>query len=197
VPRTRSAAAHQKVLDAVSELVAEHGIEGASMDAVARKSGVSKATIYKHWKDKDALLLEMLARMAGLHGRPSFDSGDTRADMIAVLSYRPKENANLRERITPHFVAYSATNREFGLAWRNMAMDPPRRELTHLLKSGIKKGELTPKLDLDLCLTLLLGPILYWHIFTKLRKESEDPRPLAEGVVDAFWRAFGIKKPRN
>ncbi len=197
MPRTRSAAAHQKVLDAVSELVAEHGIEGASMDAVARKSGVSKATIYKHWKDKDALLLEMLARMAGLHGRPSFDSGDTRADMIAVLSYRPKENANLRERITPHFVAYSATNREFGLAWRNMAMDPPRRELTHLLKSGIKKGELTPKLDLDLCLTLLLGPILYWHIFTKLRKESEDPRPLAEGVVDAFWRAFGIKKPRN
>ncbi len=109
--RTRSASAHQKVLDAALALVAERGVDGTSMDAIAGKSGVSKATIYKHWADKDALLLEMMAELHGLQIRPLFDSGDTRADMVAVLSYRPREKADMRERIMPRFLAYSGRQR--------------------------------------------------------------------------------------
>ena len=191
MPRTRSASAHQKVLKAAMELVAEHGVDATSMDAVAQKSGVSKATIYKHWADKDALLLEMMADAAGLHSRPTFDTGNTRADMTAVLAYRPPENPAVRDRVVPHFVAYSARNKAFGIAWRKMAMDPPRRELERLIKQGIEQGVLSRKLDLDLCLGLLLGPMIYWHIF---HKESHDaPKDLAEGVIDAFWKAFGLK----
>ncbi len=73
-----------------------------------------------------------------------------------------------------------------------MVMEPPRKELKHLMKLGIEKGELPAKLDLSLCLALLLGPIVYWHVF--LRRTPENPKRLAEGVVDAFWRAFGLKK---
>jgi len=71
-------------------------------------------------------------------------------------------------------------------------MEPPRQELKKLIKLGIKKGELASGLDVDLSLTLLLGPIIYWHVF--LRRTSEAPRDLAEGVADAFWRPFGLKK---
>jgi AcrR family transcriptional regulator len=190
MPRGRSASAHQKVLNAAIQLIAEQGIDTTSMDAIARESGVSKATIYKHWADKNALLLEVMAEVNGLHLRPKFDRGNTRADLVAVLSYRAPEHAEMRERIMPHFMVYSAHNQEVGLAWRNMVMDPPRRELKHLLKLGVSRGELTSGLDLDLSIALLLGPILYWFIFW--RKLKEDPKELAEGVVDAFWRAFGI-----
>lgn len=165
------------------------------MDAVANKSGVSKATIYKHWADKDALLLEMMAFVNGLHTRPVFDSGNTRADMIALLGYRPSEHADIRERIMPHLVAYSASNVAFGTAWRNMVMEPPRRELKRLMHSGMDKGELSPELDPDLSLALLLGPVLYWHVF--LKRTSVDTKALAEGVVDAFWKAFGVKKRKS
>ncbi len=192
MPRKRSATAHRKVLDAALELVAECGIEGTSMDAIARKSGVSKATIYKHWADKETLLLEMMADVTGISGRPSFDSGFIKSDMVDVLSYRPPEHAELRERIGQHFVAYGARNREFGRAWRKMVMEPPRRELKHLIGAGIKKKELSPGIDLDLALGLLLGPMLYWHIFFK--GTTEDPRHMAELVVEAFWRAYGLKK---
>ncbi len=191
MPRALSVSAHQKVLKAALELVAQHGIEGASMDAVARQSGVSKATIYKHWSDKDALLLEMMADAGGLRSRPAFDTGDTRRDMVALLSYRPPENAEVRERILPHIVAYSARNRSFGVAWRKMVMDPRIRELRHLIESGIQKCELKPKLNIELAVGLLLGPMLYWHIFQKDRNPPEDFKPLAAGVVDAFWKAFG------
>lgn len=175
------------------ELVAEHGVNATSMDAIAGRSGVSKATIYKHWSDKDALLLEMMAYAHGLHARPLFDSGNTRADMAAVLGYRPQENAEMRERMLPHFVAYSATNLEFGLTWRKMVMEPPLRELKHLIQLGIDKGELARDLNFELALALLLGPMLYWHMF--LKTPSGDRKELAVGVIDAFWKAFGAKNP--
>jgi AcrR family transcriptional regulator len=190
MPRTLSESAHHKAIRAALKLVAKNGVDGTSMDAIAATSGVSKATLYKHWKDKEALLLEVMATIAGLNARPSFDTGNTRADMIAVLAYHPKENREMRERLLPQFVAYSARNVEFGLAWRNMAMEPPRRELKHFIAQGIAKGELKKDLDLDISLATLLGTVLYWHIF--LRRTIEDPRVLAEGVVDVFWRAFGV-----
>jgi AcrR family transcriptional regulator len=225
MPRPRSASSHKKVLDAALLLVSERGIEGASMDAIAEASGVSKATIYKHWKDKDALLLEMMAEMAGLRSRPSFDSGNARADVLAVLSYQPKENAELKERIMPHWIAYSARNLSFGRAWRHMVMEPPRQELRRILKLGIDRGEVSSALNVELSLALLLGPMIYLHVFQKgpdegrgaagnngapaARAAARSKQPivwvthqtdvgdLAAGVVDAFWRAYGAKpEPR-
>jgi AcrR family transcriptional regulator len=187
--RPQSADAHRKVLDAALELVAERGIDATSMDAIAEASGVSKATIYKHWADKDALLLEMLAEASGLYTRPRFDSGNTRADMIEVLSYRVQEHADLRERLMPHVISYSTRNVSFGETWRNLVMNPAREELSRLIISGIQKGELRQNLDLDLALALLLGPVLYWKIFFKNKQQG--PALLAEAVVDAFWRGFG------
>src|ERR1700761_5883249 len=105
MPRTLSATAHQKAIRAALKLVAKHGVDGTSMDAIAATSGVSKATIYKHWSDKEKLLLEVMATIVGLTDRPTFDSGDTKADVIAVLAYWPAEDRKVREKLLPHFVA--------------------------------------------------------------------------------------------
>ena len=102
----------------------------------------------------------------------------------------------MRERVLPHFVAYSARNLEFGNAWRNMVLEPPRRDLRHLICQGVAKGELAVTLDMDLCLALLLGPILYWHVFMGKTTRSH-PGELAQGVVDVFWRAFGLGEVHN
>src|SRR6185295_14852761 len=96
--RPRSERAHVDVLDAALALFTEQGIEATSMDGIAAASGVSKATIYKHWPDKDALTVEVMAR---LHGRetlpPDPDSGSLRADLIQVLDVEPRRaNAKLQ-----------------------------------------------------------------------------------------------------
>jgi AcrR family transcriptional regulator len=192
--RTPSARAHEKVLRAAAELFAERGIEGTSMDAIAESSTVSKATIYKHWADKDALLLDVLEEVNGLKTRPAFDSGNVRNDMISVLAYQPDQGVELRNRITPHFMAYSARHSEFGDLWRMRVTEPPRRELSTLLRRGVQSGELQP-MDMEMALAQLLGPLVYWYVF--LRRSQQTPRLLAEAVVDAFWRAFRTKRIRN
>jgi AcrR family transcriptional regulator len=192
MPRPKSTQAHSEVLKAAIALMAERGIDATSMDAIAQRAGVSKATIYNHWHDKEALLLEGMADLHGHRDRPVFDSGDTRVDMISVLAHQPpRARAELQRKITPHLIAYSARHPRFGDAWRNQAMEPPRRELTRLIEQGVKRRELVPQPDINFSLSLLLGPILYRHIF--LRSETSLAEKLPERVVDAFWLAFQTK----
>lgn len=195
--RPRSARAHNQVLDAALTLFAERGIDATSMDAIAETSGVSKATIYKHWPDKDALCLEVMSR---LHGRDQpiieFDSGDDRADMIAVLTYQPPEKySRLREKMLPHLMVYSVRNQAFGLAWRQKVLEPPRVQLRQILERAIAQGRLPRTLDLDVAIALLVGPMMYRHIFKLLEHQ---PEMLAEAVVETFWKAHVIApKPKS
>ena len=71
--RGLSPRAHSKVLESATQLFAERGIDTTSVDAIAAASGVSKATIYKHWADKDALCLEVMQYVHEL-GVPSESS---------------------------------------------------------------------------------------------------------------------------
>src|SRR5271163_4759330 len=136
--RQKSERAHSQVIEAAITLFTEQGIEATSMDAIARAAGVSKATIYRHWPDKDTLCLEVLAYLHGLDKElPVFDSGDFRADMIAQLRFDPAEDRKaLRERIIPHLMAYASHNRVFGAAWRNRVLDPVRVSLRKMMERG-------------------------------------------------------------
>jgi AcrR family transcriptional regulator len=191
----RSARAHGQVLDAALELFAARGLDATSMDAIAEASGVSKATIYKHWPDKDALCLEAMAHLLGQdQPRPVFDSGDVRADMIALLSYQPPQPcSDLQMRIMPHLMAYAARNPAFGEAWRKRVFEPPRLQLAQLLERAIAQGQLPRSLDRNLALALLLGPLMYGHVLKRMQGEA--PENLPEHVVAAFWKAHAIAPP--
>jgi AcrR family transcriptional regulator len=140
--RPRSERAHNEVLNAASRLFAERGIDATSMDAIAAASGVSKATIYKHWPDKDALCLEVLSRIHGHdEASPYRLTGDLRSDLLAVLTHEPPAQfAEVRSRITPHLVSYGLRNPAFGKAWRLRVLEPPRTQLTALLGRRAPKG---------------------------------------------------------
>jgi len=191
--RPRSAQAHEKVLEAAIELFAERGIDAASMDAIAESSGVSKATIYKHWPDKDTLALEVLAHLFGLDEElPTYDSGNFRADLIAQLRCEPApERKALREKIMPHLIAYASRNQEFGLAWRNQAVEPGRLAIANLIRRGEKRGVLKRGIDTEVGIALLLGPMIYGKFFLTRKLGRKCPDNLEEYAVDAFLAAFG------
>jgi len=193
--RPRSAQAHKKVLNAAVQLFCERGITTTSMDAIAEASGVSKATIYKHWPDKDALCLEVMSYLHGLDEVPPvFDSGDYRADLIAQLRYQPAADRKaLREKITPHMIAYAASNQVLGSAWRSLVVEPVRVALAGIIKRGEKRGVLRRGIDPEIGIALLLGPMLYRHVFVH-RVGGKAPDNLEVHVADAFLAAFAAEK---
>ena len=195
--RPPSKFAHEQVLNAALDLFAARGIDATSMDAIAEASGVSKATIYKHWADKDALCLEALARLHGVdQGAAVQETGDVRADIAALLLQRPHEaQADIKARIMPHLLAYAARNPAFGLAWRAKVLDQPHKALIRLLRRAVTEGELPADLDYDLSAALLLGPMIYGHVLTRFG--AKVPEDLAQRAVAAFWKAHSTKTRRS
>lgn len=82
--RPRSEEAHQKVLAAAVALVAEVGVSGFTVDAVAKASGVAKTTIYRRWSSGDALLMESLE--CSIEHLATPNTGSLRTDLIEMYA---------------------------------------------------------------------------------------------------------------
>jgi AcrR family transcriptional regulator len=186
--RTPSSEAHEKVLSAAGELIAKHGVNGFTMDSIARTSGVSKATIYKHWPDKEALCLETAKRLAGVI--PSFGSESPREDLVALLQHLARrKKAPTWSKIWPRLMTYSIDNPEFGRKLRQFLVEPQRLQLKRILASAASRGELVPDLDIDFSLSLLAGPIFHCAML-----KSDVSRSFVEHVVNAFWNAHSLHR---
>ena len=189
--RPRSRRAHEQVIDAATRLFAERGVDATAMDAIAQESGVSKATIYKHWKNKDELCLEVMARVHRLDERPDFDSGTTRENLTKALMRRGGgHGSKMQEAMLPHLMAYAARHPTFAKAWRMRVMEPPRAQVNELLRKAIERGELPADLDLEVAAAMLIGPMMYGFFLRSFG--SKVPEHLPERVVDAFWQAHAI-----
>jgi AcrR family transcriptional regulator len=188
--RSRSQEAHERVLRAALDLFGERGIDATSMDAIAGTSGVSKATIYNHWANKEVLLIDVMLMLNGLDRDPEdVDSGDVCRDLATVLGRRPPDRFDgARDRMMPMLMAYSAVHREFGDAWRHRVMEPSRLLLKRILRRGIERKLLPATLDLDEAMALLLGPLIYRKVF----HEEMSTEDIGLKAAESFWRAHSL-----
>ena len=191
--RRRSSRVHDGILEAAVALFAERGILATTMDAIAAEAGVSKATLYGHWADKDALFLEALGRLFGLdEAAPAFDSGDLGADLSALLRYRPAGHRIAQQRrVMPHLMAYASQNRAFGETWRARVMLPARLRLQPVLTRAIERGRLPRTLHFEVATAMLIGPIVFRELFSSSYPGLPDDLP--ERIADAFCRAHEMK----
>lgn len=192
--RPPSAEAHEAVLTTALKLMSDRGIEGTSVDEIAHISGVSKATIYKHWASKDLLCIEAIRRLKC--DLPVFDSGDPRDDVTALLRHvAQSKKPEAFSRVWPRVIGYAASNPAFAKAFRARILDGHRAQLAGLLRNAIDKGELGAAVDMETALDVLLGPILYRRFM-----QTTVPPELPEHIVDCFWRlnaAEPLPQPAN
>jgi AcrR family transcriptional regulator len=187
VSRTPSVTAHEKVIDAAIQLIAERGIEGTSMDAIAQVSGVSKATVYKHWKDKETLCIDVIGSQR--EPPPEFRSGNTRRDLVDFLTYLSKTDKPDRlMKIWPRIIGYAMANPRFAAALQEHAFGPRRAQIARILKEAADRGDLPADIDASVAMDLLLGPVMHRRLTS-----SQVPAGFAELVVTAFLRSHGAK----
>ncbi len=185
--RTPSATAHRKVLDAAIQLIGERGIDGTSMDAIAQLSGVSKATVYKHWKDKESLCLDVLGSL--VEPLPDFDTGSLRQDLIEYLKFLFRfERPERLMKIWPRIIGHAAANPNFALALQKHAFQPRRELVARILARGVNRGEFVPEVDPNFAMDLLIGPIMHRRFAGNLMSED-----FPEQVVDVVLK--GLTSP--
>jgi len=188
VARTPSATAHKKVLDAAIQLIEERGIDGTSMDAIAQLSGVSKATVYKHWKDKETLFIDVIVSLADKP--PTFDTGNVRQDLVEYLRYLFRvEKSERLMKIWHRIIGHAAGNRNFAIALQQHAFQPRRAQVAEILARGANRGEFPPEVDPNFAMDLLIGPIMHRRFAGNVLSED-----FPEQVVDVVLRGLAPRE---
>ena len=156
--RPRSEQARQAILRSTSRLLQHTGFAELSIEAIAAHAGVGKATVYRWWPDKGALVVDAFASSAEdeLHFP---DSGSVFKDMSLQMNQFLAILRSRRGRIVAAVIAGGQSDPDLIQAFRERFLRPRRQEAYQTLRRGIERGELPRNLDLDLLLDILYGAI--------------------------------------
>ncbi len=169
--RPRNEACTGEILSAALQLVAEVGIAGLTMDAVASQAGVGKATIYRRWSSKEALMLD--AWMSCVRQPEVPDTGNLRGDLRIMLGqvWHPLTEGEL-QRVFPQMIAAAKVNPDVAEAYQEF-ITQRRSGLQTVLQRAVARGEIDADADLSLVHDLLVAPLLYrWMVTDALVDDS-------------------------
>ena len=159
--RPRSEKARRAILQAAADLLLDQGGGQVSMDAVADRAGVSKATIYRWWPSKEHLALEALVEWASA-GAPPRDTGSLRGDLLALV--RPWVREIRRRqfgRVIAALIAEAQSDPRFAADYRRHFVDERREPMQAAFRRAIDRGEAPADLDIDVALDLVYGPLYH------------------------------------
>jgi AcrR family transcriptional regulator len=161
--RPRSADADVAILQAALELAGEVGVRSLSMDEVASRAGVSKATIYRRWSSKEALVIDALR--SAINSVDAVDHGALGDDLRHYLRDMADRMTASRGDVLPHLIEVAC----YDPAIRTSLDDWVRHRrapLLAILDRAVQRGELAADTDLELLLDLLIGPFVYRRLLT-------------------------------
>ena len=162
--RPRSVEAEAAIIDATLDLIVEWGVSALSVEAVAARAGVGKATIYRRWPGKEELVEDALSRLNDELPRvPNLPT--VREQLIAMLEHlRCKSSKTRTGQILPRVISMAATQPDLMRVFFTKVIDPRRERFRSVIRGGMASGELRPDLDVELAVTMLAAPMMYLNL---------------------------------
>ena len=154
VGRPRSPEADAAIVQATLEVLMTEGFRGLSVEAVRQRAGVGKATIYRRFPDKEALVRAAIESVHADLQAP--DTGSLLGDLDELWS-----KAYAGATIAPRLLADAADHPEMHRIFRAALIDPRRAMMTTILERAVERGELRDDLDPELVIDLIAGPVIY------------------------------------
>ena len=158
--RPRSERARQAILSSTLKFLEAkgNGFADLTIERVAEEAGVGKATVYRWWPNKAALVADAFASSVTQKLRFP-DTGSVGRDMSQQMQQLVRIVRSRRGHILSVIVGAGQSDATLIRAFRERFLKPRRAEAYTTLRRGIVRGELPADLDLDLVLDALYGPI--------------------------------------
>jgi AcrR family transcriptional regulator len=183
--RPRSEVAHHAILDATLELLAEVGFSALTVEGVAQRAGVGKATIYRRWPSKLPLVVEAFGELPAFE---DVDTGSLHEDLEAMLTQYLKHFLSTPlATVYPSLAAERRHNPELG-ALLDPLLQSRRRPLDAALRRAVKRGELAADLDLELASDLIVGPVAVRLFFRGTQIKPDMVGPMVAMALDGIRR---------
>ncbi|MFI9384550.1 TetR/AcrR family transcriptional regulator [Kutzneria sp. NPDC052558] len=156
----RSVRAHNDVLAATMALLDEGGLPCATVDAISARSGVSKATIYKHWPNRTAVAAEAFGlRMADAIPLP--DNGNARDDLTEQVRRVSAFYAGHSGRVFAQLLAATVADPEAAPYFRQFFLDGRRKAIGVLWDRALARDEVRAEVSVETAIDLLFGPLIF------------------------------------
>jgi AcrR family transcriptional regulator len=180
-PDGRVQRSRERVLTSAFDLLGESGVSGFTIDEVARRSGVAKTTIYRHWPAREALVLEAASRISAAVEVP--DTGSVQGDVTVILNNLGGLLGTARwSSVVPSIVDVAERDPEFA-AVHGRIQRGHASPLREVLVRAAGRGELPATTDPAHVISALIGPLYYRRWFSR---EPIDEQFVARLVSDVI-----------
>ena len=190
-PDPRVLVSRERVLTTTLDLLTEAGLGELSIDEVSRRSGVAKTTIYRHWANRSALVIDACSRMTDGQEAPP-DTGSLDGDLRAILTGIADLLGTARwSSILPSIV--DAAEHDPGFAdLHSRIQHGHAAPLRAALDRAALRGEIPPAADRNAVAAALLGPLFYRRWFSREPIDAEFVEMIIRGAIAGLRR-----DPRN
>lgn len=177
----RNPETERAILEAAEAIMAEEGIAGFSIEAVAKRARAGKPTIYKWWPGKTALLLDVYHRHkpASVHMDTGTVEGDVFAFLTGVFAHWGDTGAG---QVFRFIVAEAQRDEAAADSLRAYAAER-RIQSGEIFQRGIIRGEVAADIDIGLCADMLAGFIWQRLLTGRIEREPEELRKAARQMV--------------
>lgn len=152
----------EAIRGAVFEELAAVGYARMSIEGIARRAGVGKTAVYRRWRSKLQLVLDLLSAVAA-QGLPTPDTGGLEGDLRLLYEVTARALRHpVASQVIPDLQAEAARSPEIAQALQKALREGQDGAARGIVTAAQARGELRPGLDQDLALDLISGP-LYWR----------------------------------
>ena len=168
------------VLAATYELLSEVGLSGATVDEVAKRSGVAKTTIYRHWPSRAKLLLDACSKLSAKFSTPQ--TGSLRGDLTALVSEVAQRLQSNFATILPSIVDAAERDPEIAKlhAQIHAGLMAP---ILAVIERAHQRGELPRKQKASHLVARIVGPLFYRRWFSREPVDVEFVKSVVESAL--------------
>lgn len=150
----------QEILDATIAVLIESGYDRLTMDAVAARAKASKATLYRKWEGKAALVIDALMSQKTPLAVPA-DTGSLRGDLLAVFCGSGGLTDEHQTSLLGSVITAIGRDAEFAAGFRDRFIAPKAAVAREIYERAHARGEIRDDVDLDLLTAALPGIVLH------------------------------------
>ncbi|MCH9831383.1 MAG: TetR/AcrR family transcriptional regulator [Actinomycetia bacterium] len=186
--RPRSENINLVILEAVLDTIAEEGITKVTMEGVAQRAGVSKASLYRRfptkWDMAQAAVEHMRAESPNIP-----ESGSAYERLLLLMEVtRTSIHGSRYGRIMLAVISHSHENPKLAQLVYDRILQPRRMRVREILEQGMKSGEFPTSLNIDVAMPTLIGPMLYLGMWSMCDPVSQT------STEDVLRSVLGVKR---
>jgi AcrR family transcriptional regulator len=185
--RPRSAEADRAITEAAVSLLMDESYAGVTMAGVAARAGVSTATLYRRFQNKDDLILDALLVMGDKRTFP--DTGSLPGDLHEMLAIIMQSLQGTGGRVVEALIGETSRNKALAARFRERLETPHQSQISAIIDRAVERGEIPEPADVPLVVNLIVGPLYHRFLLT-----GEPLRPkIIDELVPIILRALDYR----